>query len=141
MVFITSVLCRCLVPMREIARTDVTDGVSWYCPHCKSRKSIRDGIFFSKSHITLQKWMILIHYWIAQESVTSAARNSETSMVTAINVYQWLREVCSQRLIRDGPAQLGGRGKVVEVDESCFKHKPKVSTYAIIIILFFFPVP
>ena len=48
MVFITSVLCRCLVPMREIARTDVTDGVSWYCPHCKSRKSIRDGIFFFK---------------------------------------------------------------------------------------------
>ena len=87
-------LCRCLVPMREIARTDVTDGVSWYCPHCKSQKSIRDGSFFSKSHITLQKWMILIHYWIAQESVTSAARSSGTSMVTAIKVYQWLREVC-----------------------------------------------
>ena len=57
--------------------------------------------------------MILIHNWIAQKSVTSAARNSETSMVTAINVYQWLREVCSQRLNHDGPAQLGGRGKVV----------------------------
>ena len=66
----------------------------------------------------MQKWMILIHYWIAQESVTSAARNSETSMVTAINVYQWLWEVCSQRLIRDGLAQLGRRGKVVEVDET-----------------------
>ena len=62
-------------------------------------------------------------------------------MVTAINDYQWLREVCSQKLIRDGPAQLGGRGKVVKVDESCFKHKLKVSTYAIIIILFSFPVP
>ena len=69
-----------------------------------------------------------MRYWIAQLSVTAAGRNSETSIVTAINVYQWLWEVCSQRLIHDGPAQLGGRGKVVEVDESCFKHKPKVST-------------
>ena len=32
---------RCAVPMMERRRSDVTDGVSWWCPHCKSRKSIR----------------------------------------------------------------------------------------------------
>jgi hypothetical protein len=58
--------------------------------------------------------------------VTKASENAEVSLVTAINLYQWLREVCAQRIIRDGPAQLGGNGNIVQVDESCFRHKPKV---------------
>ena len=36
----------CAVPMRERPRSDVSDGVSWWCPSCKSRKSIRAGSFF-----------------------------------------------------------------------------------------------
>lgn len=115
--------------MRELKRRDVTDLFSWWCPVCKSRnESLRDGSFFSKSRMTLQKWLLLIFFWIHKESVTKAAELSETSVITAINVYQWLRETCSARLIRDGPAQLGGSNKVVEVDESCFRHKPKVLT-------------
>ena len=43
---------RCRVPMQECVRSDVSDGVSWYCPQCYTRKSIRDGSFFSKSKIT-----------------------------------------------------------------------------------------
>ena len=39
--------------MQERVRSDVSDGVSWYCPQCYTRKSIRDGSFFSKSKITL----------------------------------------------------------------------------------------
>ena len=41
-----------------------------------------------------------------------------------MHVYQWLRE-CSMWLIQDGNPQLGGAGVVVEIDESCFRHKPK----------------
>ena len=51
---------------------------------------------------------------------------ADTSVNTAIAVYQWLRELYSQRLIQDGPPKLGGPGVVVQVDESCFRHKPKV---------------
>ena len=46
---------RCAVAMRERPRADVSDGASWWCPRCKTRKSIRSGSFFEKSHITLQK--------------------------------------------------------------------------------------
>ena len=70
--------------------------------------------------------MILIFFWVDDAGVTSAARHADTSVNTAIAVYQWLREVCSQRLIKDGPPKLGGPGVVVQVDESCFRHKPKV---------------
>ena len=45
---------------------------------------------------------------------------------TAIDVYQWLREVCSTRLINDGPVRLGGPGVIVQIDESLFRHKQKV---------------
>ena len=40
----------CAVPMME-RRSDVTDVVSWWCPHCKSRKSIREGSFFTKCRL------------------------------------------------------------------------------------------
>ena len=49
--------------MQERVQSDVSDGVSWYCPQCYTRKSIRDGSFFSKS---LQKWMLLLHFWVRQ---------------------------------------------------------------------------
>ena len=113
--------------MHERPRNEASDGVSWWCPQCKSQKSIRDGSFFSKSHLTLQQWMMLMYFWVDDEPVTKASARAKTSDVTAINVYQWLREVCSQRLILDGPPQLGGPGVVVEVDESQFRHKLNLS--------------
>ena len=39
----------CNVPMRQRTRNDVTDGLVWRYPQCKTTKSIRQGSFFSKS--------------------------------------------------------------------------------------------
>ena len=116
----------CNVPMQERERADVSDGVSWYCPQCYTRKSIRDGSFFSKSKITLQKWMILLHFWVHQYPVTDAMQEAEVDRRTAIDVYQWLREICSSSLIHGPQIVLGGPGIVVQIDESLFRHKPKV---------------
>ena len=44
---------------------------------------------------------------------------------SAIDVYRWLREVCSTKLLQT-PMVLGGPGVVVEINESHFHHKPKV---------------
>ena len=58
------------------------------------------------------------------------------SRSVAIDVYQWLREICGWRLINHDDLRLGGAGpagpihsKVVEIDESCFSHKPKVAMF------------
>ena len=45
---------------------------------------------------------------------------------TAIDIYQWLREVCTTKLL-SSPIILGGPGVVVKIDESLFRHKPKVN--------------
>ena len=80
--------------------------------------------FFSKSKLTLQKWLILLYWWVRQYPVTDAAE-AKIDPGTAVDAYRWLCEVCSTKLLRSR-IQLGGNGIVVQVDESLFRHKPKV---------------
>ena len=114
--------------MIERERTDVSDGISWYCPQCYTRKSIRQNSFFAKSRLPLQKWVLLIYFWVRQYPVTDAHEEAEVGEHTAIDIYQWLREVCSQKLLGGPPIVLGGPHTIVQIDESLFRHKPKVSS-------------
>ena len=58
--------------------------------------------------------------------VSDAAKEADVDRGTAIDVYRWLREVCSTKLLST-PIVLGGTGDIVQIDESLFRHKPKVS--------------
>ena len=112
--------------MEERPRHDITDEYSWWCRQCKTRKSIREGsFFFLKSKLTLQKWLLLIHLWARDCPVTNAMEQAEVDTRTAIDVYQRLREVCTTKLLQT-PIILGGPGIIVQIDESLFRHKPKV---------------
>ena len=37
----------------------------WRClvPSCKKTRSLREGSFFAKSKLSLQKWLVLLHWW------------------------------------------------------------------------------
>ena len=102
-----------------------SDGVCWSCRVCHTTKSIRQGSFFSKSKLTLQKWFIAMVWWSREYPVTEMAQEAEVAENTACDIYQWLREVCSTKLLQT-PIVLGGPGVIVQIDESQFKHKPKV---------------
>ena len=56
-----------------------------------------------------------------------AADNAKISEKTAIDIYQFFRDVCSTKLLQS-PIVLGGISKVVQIDESLFNHKPKVKS-------------
>ena len=88
------------------------------------RKIIRTGSFFEKSKLPLQKWLLVIHFWARKLSVTDAELQLEIYREIACNIYQWLREICSTKLLATPIVP----GKVVQIDESLFNHKPKVST-------------
>ena len=88
----------------------------------QTTKSIREGIFFSKSKLPLRKWVLLMHFWVRQYPVTDAGEECEVDKKSACNVYQWFREVCSTKLLQTSITL----GSVVQVDESLFFHKPKV---------------
>ena len=68
-----------------------------------------------------------MYFWGREYPVGDAAEEAEVQEKTAIDIYLWLREVCSTRLITSGPVVLGGPGAVVQIDESLFRHKPKVA--------------
>ena len=123
--WIYNITLRCGIPMEQRPRKDVSDGYSWWCRSCKGRKTIRKDSFFEKSKLSLQKWLLLIHYWARQLSVSDAEIQLEVDKDTAVAVYQWLREVCSTKLLST-PIILRGPDKVVQIDESLFRHKPKV---------------
>ena len=57
--------------------------------------------------------------------VKDAASDVEVDKNMAVDVYRWLREVCSTKLLAT-PIILGGPGVIVQVDESLYRHKPKV---------------
>ena len=111
--------------MEERPRRDVSDGYSWWCRNCKTRKSIREGSFFSKSKINLQKWLLIIYMWAREYPVTDVSEEAKVHIETAIDIFQWLREVCSTKLLQT-PIILGGPNVIVQIDESMFRHKPKV---------------
>jgi len=101
----------------------------WRCPvtTCRKSVSVREGSFFSQSRLSLQQWLLVIHWWCRQYPVTDAAEEAKMSKRTAIQCYQYLRDICSWRLVnRDAPILLGGPGQIVQIDESLFRHKPKV---------------
>ena len=80
--------------------------------------------FFSKSKLPLQKWLLMLYLWAREYPVSDAAEEAEISSRVAIDIYQCLREVCTDILLQ---IILGGPGVVVHIDESLFRHKPKVA--------------
>ena len=57
--------------------------------------------------------------------VTDVTDDAEIDTRTGVDIYQWPREVCTTKLLR-APIILRGPGTIVQVDESLFRHKPKV---------------
>ena len=97
---------------------DISDKFHWKCRCCYKRISLRE------SKLSLQKWAILMYWWARQYPVTDAAEEAEVTEATACQVYQWLREVCSTKLINT-PIVLGGSNLTIQIDESLFRHKSK----------------
>ena len=80
-----------------------------------------------KSRLSLKQWLVLFYWWARQYPVTDAAEEAEVEKKTAIQAYQYCRDICSWMLFNhDSPLQLGGTGVMVQIDESLFRHKPKV---------------
>ena len=55
----------------------------------------------------------------------TACKEADVASKTGIDGYQWLREVCSNKLLAN-PIKPGDPGTIVQADESLFNYKPKV---------------
>ena len=52
--------------------------------------------------------------WAREYPVSDAAKEADVDRGTAIDVYRWLREVCSTKLLST-PIVLGGTGDIVQI--------------------------
>ena len=67
----------------------------------------------------------MLWLWARKCPITEANAEAKISHPAAVDIHQWLHEVCSTKLIQS-PVILGGPDRIVQVDESLFRHKPKV---------------
>ena len=65
-----------------------------------------------------------MYWWSGETTVKSAADTTGVSQKTIVQRYQYMRDVCSTKLLNTSP-DLGGTGVVVQIDESLFNHKSK----------------
>ena len=53
------------------------------------------GVSFEKSKLSLQKRLILLHWWIREYPMIDAAEEAKVTETTAMQVYQYFHDICS----------------------------------------------
>ena len=119
--------CNEIMNWTKFARSG--DGFVWKCQNkecCafKGTLSIRKGSFFNKSKITLQMWLHAMFLWAEGIGVETATHILNLSRRTLVAIYNFFREICA-KYFELNPIKIGGPGVIVQIDESCFSHKPK----------------
>ncbi|XP_059178042.1 uncharacterized protein LOC131957326 [Physella acuta] len=123
-----SVLCvHCNQPCSLNRYQQGSDGRRWSCDGCNYRRSVREHSFFARSHLSIQKIVIIIYCWahdMPQKQILHEADVAENSVV---DWCKFMREECSNWMQRNG-TQVGGlddHGEpiVVEIDESKYFHR------------------
>ncbi|MGA7384489.1 MAG: IS1595 family transposase [Methylocella sp.] len=93
-------------------------GPGWYyCTSCKDKFTVRMGAIYERSHLPLHKWLLAFRLMASSKKGFSAHQLSRTLNVqykTAWFVAHRIREAMADH----DPEPFGGKGKVVEVDET-----------------------
>ncbi len=109
---------KCSTACRFIPRKE---SFAWRCPRkgCQAVHSFREGSFYAGSHLKVDDILAVTYWWATGQPVGNAMRETGHSSNTIVDWYNFHRDVCMQYFI-DHPVQIGGPGKVVEIDESKF---------------------
>jgi transposase-like protein len=98
------------------------DGKRWCCPSCKSTIFLRRGSFFERSHLPLNKLLMIIYFWSHRASLTFISEQLEISYRVCVDWYNFIRDICV-RWNGDHKVAIGGldddiTGRIVEIDET-----------------------
>lgn len=104
------------------------DGVRWACDRCGVRKSVREGSFFSRSHLEIKQILILAYCWACDMPQLQMAREADVQCLK--KVVDWcafMREE-TENWIAANPDEIGGfddngQSIIVEIDETKFFHR------------------
>ena len=104
-----------------------TQAGMFQCNGCREKFTARTGTVMERSHIPIHKWLLAMHIMAASKKGVSAKQIERTlgvSYKTAWVLMHRIREAMTAATVKDaGP--LGGKGKVVESDETYVGGKAK----------------
>ena len=80
---------------------------------------MREGSFFTGSHLKLHEIVEISYWWASETSVSKTIQQTVHYSRTIVDWYNFHRHICAQRFL-DHPVEVGGVGKVVEIDELKF---------------------
>lgn len=121
----------CEINMSLNSKGQSTDGYIWSCKRCRRAKSIRQGSFFTGSHLSLEQLLLVIYCWtndFPQKLIVKEAELGPAANHTVIDWCSFCRDICEQHLT-DNPIEIGGLDPVtllprtVEIDESKYFHR------------------
>ena len=102
-------------------------GPGWYhCRECRRKFTAAVGTLYERSHIPMTKWLLATHLMCASKKGISAHQLHrmlgipyKTAWFMAHRIREGMRDM--------SPAPVGGKGKVVEADETYIGGKEKTS--------------
>ncbi|XP_029656444.1 uncharacterized protein LOC115230381 [Octopus sinensis] len=119
----------CSTDCRLLSDKSRLDKLKWKCKTCNFSKSIRDGSFFSHSHLELKQILDYIYFWALNSETIICSKESRSDFKkTSIDWGNFLRDVCV-KWVEDHPCSLSGINSetmlpiVVEVDETKYFHR------------------
>jgi transposase-like protein len=105
--------------VRRLAGKSTAPGLC-FCNSCRTKFSVTMGTVFERSHIPLSKWMLGFRLMTSSKKGISALQLQRTldlkSYKSAWFLAHRIREAMA--MPAEGPAPMGGEGKVVEADET-----------------------
>ena len=90
---------------------------AWHCKACRKQFSVTVGTVFERSHVPLHKWVLATHLMAASKKGVSAHQLHRTLGVTYKTAWFMAHRI-REAMKDDGSEPMGGKGQVVEADET-----------------------
>ena len=103
------------------------DWIDRKCNRCGLMKSLRSGSFFEGSKLSLQRHVQILWKWAQKDSSSTMFFEGIASRKVLIKMARKCREVAWQAPILQPIPRLGRPVVIIQIDESNFNQKSKVS--------------
>ena len=92
---------------------------------CRSSRSIREGSYFDKSHLGINKILIFVYLWCKNCTNKFIKQELEINQKTSVDWNRFCLDIVvffyeNEEISRE---QTGGVGQIVEIDESVFSKR------------------
>lgn len=119
--------CGFFMKLRQHVKT--RDKYVWVCEvgACEFKKttiSIRAYSFLAENRLSFHQNLEILMRWAKEESIIVTCNELNINRKTIINYHKKIRTEITSFFL-ENPIRLGGQGRIVQIDESLFNHKPK----------------